>query len=168
MSSMTEARPTTSTLHPVRVLVSTWSASKATTSPRRAAANFRPRLGLDHDVRSDGVRIRNPRGDPDRRAPRRALRRHPQQVIGRDVQCRREGVQIGVHEGPGSTFGCETPILDALRVLDGHDTPDPTPWNRSSSSTPPPSSARRDIPQAEPGRRRSPSPLRLRSNDPWP
>jgi hypothetical protein len=33
----------------------------------------------------------------------------------------------------GFGVGCETPILDTLRVSSDHDTPDLTPWNRSSS-----------------------------------
>jgi hypothetical protein len=38
-------------------------------------------------------------GESDRRAPRRVLRRHLQQVIDLDIECGCEGVQIGVHEG---------------------------------------------------------------------
>ncbi len=41
----------------------------------------------------------DPRGDPHRRAPRHLLRAGLQQVIGPDIECGREGVQVGVHEG---------------------------------------------------------------------
>jgi hypothetical protein len=47
----------------------------------------RPHLGLA-----------DPRGDTNGGTPRNLLRKTLQQVIGTDIQCGREGVQVGVHE----------------------------------------------------------------------
>jgi hypothetical protein len=67
-------------------------------------------------------------GESDRRAPRRAL----QQIIGPDIECGREGVQIGVHEGlrvrrwvKNADLGHPSRITVTARQTH-------TPWNRSS------------------------------------
>ena len=51
-----------------------------------------------HDRQGDQLGVAQPRGDADRRPPRRELRRFLQQVIGPDVQCGREGVQVCLHK----------------------------------------------------------------------
>jgi hypothetical protein len=52
--------------------------------------------------------------DPDRRPPRAQLGGVLQGIIDGDVQCGREGVQVGVHRASGLDVGLATPIMDTL------------------------------------------------------
>ena len=53
--------------------------------------------GLHHRER-DQLSVADLRRDPDLRAPGRPIGRGLQQIVGAHVQCRREGVQVSVHE----------------------------------------------------------------------
>jgi hypothetical protein len=55
--------------------------------------------GLQHRE-GDQLGVRQLGGDPNRGAPRRQVWGALQQVIGGDLQCGGEGVQVCVHEGP--------------------------------------------------------------------
>jgi hypothetical protein len=66
---------------------------------------------LQH-YQSDQFGVFEARRDPDLRTPRPMLRIVDQEIIGGDVQCGSEGVQVGVHFGLQCQVGLATPILD--------------------------------------------------------
>ena len=74
-----------------------------------------PQQGLQHGQRED-LRVTDPRSDTDGRTHRHSLRRGLQQVVGPGIQCGREGVQVGVHEGLRVGVGSATLILGTLRT----------------------------------------------------
>ncbi len=70
-------------------------------------------------------------GIPTRRAPRRPFGYGLQQIVGSHVQCRREGVQVSVHESlllivwvSNADLGHPLPLFGARHAA-------PTPWNCS-------------------------------------
>ncbi len=92
---------------------------------------------LLHHRQRHQLRIGVLRAESDRRAPRRALRRYSQQVTGRDVQCGREGVQIGVHESLRVRRWVRNADLGhPSRINRSRHARPPSPWNRSSSPHP--------------------------------
>jgi hypothetical protein len=69
---------------------------------------------LQHD-QGDQFGVIEARGDPDVRTPRPMLRIVGQEIIGGDVQCGSEGVQVSVHEeSPRLESAVTTPILGTL------------------------------------------------------
>ena len=71
--------------------------------PRRLGDE--PEQGLHHRE-GDQFGVGDPREYPDRRPPWRPFRAGFQQVIGMDLECGGEGVQIGVHNGlPARRWG---------------------------------------------------------------
>ncbi len=72
-----------------------------------------------HHCQGHHLGVRDPRSDPDSRAPRHLSRLDLQQIIGPDVECGREGVQVGVHEGLRFDVGSATSILGALHPISG-------------------------------------------------
>ena len=72
-----------------------------------------PEQCLQHH-QGDQFGVVETRGDPDLRTPRPVLRIVDQEIIGGDVQCGNEGVQVGVHFGLQCQVGLATPILDTL------------------------------------------------------
>ena len=70
-----------------------------------------PRLGDEpeqglHHREGDQFGVGDPREYPDRRPPWRPFRAGFQQVIGMDVECGGEGVEVGVHNGvPARRWG---------------------------------------------------------------
>lgn len=65
--------------------------------PQPAGLGGEPEQGLHHR-QGDQLGVGELRGDPHPRSPRRQMRRLLQQVIGLDVQCGREGVQVVRHK----------------------------------------------------------------------
>src|SRR5207247_1568633 len=84
------------------------------THPARLGGEPEQRL---HDRQGDQLRVGQLRRDPHPGTPRCQVRRLFEQVIGPDVECGREGVQVVRH----------TMIMDALVYASTN-----TPWNRSS------------------------------------
>jgi adenine-specific DNA-methyltransferase len=78
-----------------------------------------------HDRQGEQLGVGQLGGDPDGRPPRAQLGGVLQGIVDGDVQCGREGVQVGVHRASRLDVGLATPIMDTLATS-------PHPWNRSS------------------------------------
>ena len=72
-----------------------------------------------HHRQGDQLRVGQFRGDADLRPDRCKFRSGLQKIVGADVKCRREGVQISVHLCLQCQVGLATLILDTLPVTAG-------------------------------------------------
>ena len=67
-----------------------------------------------HDRQGEQLGVGQLRRNPDGRPPQAQLGGMLQGIVDGDVQCGREGVQVGVHRASRLDVGLATPIMDTL------------------------------------------------------